>query len=177
MLDTSRGQCESGELEMNSDRLQQGGIDSRRRRERPHGAGNFDGGHACDRESKLHCSRCRFRGRHYKRKGGDRRLIRILTAGHRAIRHVVPAVLGRWRLRGGLLMMVLRNVAVAAGAARHRVTRPCRRGKRRIQKHNRQQTGQGGESSMSIWSAVRSLHLPRKHNPNDRLAGKTCSGR
>ena len=55
--------------------------------------------------------------------------------------------------------MVLWNIAVALGAARHGATRPSRSRERHIKKDDGQQAHERGENSAAIWgAAVHRLH-------------------
>jgi hypothetical protein len=105
------------------------------------------------------------RGRQHKRHRGDHRLVRILTAGHRAAhhaRHIVPIMAAVFSSHGtgwSLLVMVLWNIAKAVGAARHGVTRPGGSRERHIKKDDGQQAHERGENSAAIWgAAVHRLH-------------------
>jgi hypothetical protein len=62
----------------------------------------------------------------------------------------------------GLLVMVPRNIAMIARAARHRVARPSRTGKRPIQQHNRQQAHASGENLAAILGRTFHATFPPK---------------
>jgi hypothetical protein len=105
------------------------------------------------------------RGRQHKRHRGDHRLVRILTARHRAVHHaahVVPIMAAVFTSCGtgwSLLVMMLWNIAKAVGAARHGVTRPGGSRERHIERHDAQQAHERGDNSASIWgAAVHRLH-------------------
>jgi hypothetical protein len=63
------------------------------------------------------------------------------------------------RVYGRFLVMVLRNIAKAVSAARHRVTRPRGSGERRIEKYDSQQAHKSRKNSAAILDrAVHKLH-------------------
>ncbi len=64
------------------------------------------------------------------------------------------AIFASLRMHGRFLVMVLRNIAKAVSAARHRVTRPRGSGERRIEKSDSQQAHERGENSAAILGAV-----------------------
>jgi hypothetical protein len=75
----------------------------------------------------------------------------ILTAGHRTVRNAGTTFVVAVGLHGSLAMMVLRNGAVIARAAVHRMEGPRHTGQGRKQRGDGQQAHPSGQSLQASW--------------------------